>query len=335
MRIERHVDLSDYNTFAVKAYANSFARIESQAQIADIKAEILAAQQLLVLGGGSNVLFINDFSGLVIKNEIKGIEIIHETQTTISLRVGAGENWHQFVCYCVDHDYAGIENLSLIPGTVGAAPIQNIGAYGAELSEVFEFLEAIDLQSCKSRTFHLHECQFAYRNSVFKNYYRGRFLITHVTLKLSKLPQFNLSYAALETKFADGREINLKAIAQAVIEIRQSKLPDPKKIPNAGSFFKNPVVSTQHYYHLRRSFKQIPHFKVDEAHFKIPAAWLIEQCGFKGKQYVHAGVHDKQALVLINHNHANGGEIYGLAKLILRQVFEKFAIHLEYEVNII
>ncbi|MEM1243731.1 MAG: UDP-N-acetylmuramate dehydrogenase [Pseudomonadota bacterium] len=335
MLIEKHVNLKPYNTFAVNISTDAMIRLDSYATVTKISAEIRAANKLLVLGGGSNILFLNNFAGLILKNEFKGIELIRETEKEVLLRIGAGEIWHRLVCYCVEKGYVGIENLSLIPGTVGAAPIQNIGAYGVELCQVFESLEAIDLTTFNRETFYLADCQFGYRDSVFKQRYKDRFLITYVHLKLSKLPNYNLSYPALEAKLAECSAIDLKSIAQAVIEIRQAKLPDPQQVPNAGSFFKNPIVTKEHFYSLSASFTNLPCFKVNETAVKIPAAWLIEQCGFKGKRYLHAGVHDKQALVLINVNNAPGTEIYNLAKTIRQQVLEKFAIELEYEVNVI
>jgi UDP-N-acetylmuramate dehydrogenase len=333
--IEQNTDLTPYNTFAIKVYAKLFARVKQVSDLFALKPIIEPLEQVMVLGGGSNVLFLDNFKGLVIKNEITGIDIIEESEDHALVRFGAGENWHHCVCHCIAHAWYGIENLSLIPGTAGAAPIQNIGAYGVELQEVFYCLEAVNLDTMQTHTFYREDCGFSYRDSIFKHRYKGQFMITAVVLNLSKTPYYNLAYAPLAQHFSNGDTVNLRNVANAVIAIRQSKLPDPHVIPNAGSFFKNPIITRAHYYRLKMSYSQMPHYKMDDNHFKIPAAWLIEQTHFKGKRLAHAGVHDQQALVLINHDHASGQEILDLAQTIRRRVFEKFAIHLEYEVNII
>ncbi len=271
------------------------------------------------------------------KNEISGIETIKEDEEHIYLRAGAGENWHRFVMYCVDKGYAGIENLSLIPGNVGASPMQNIGAYGVEIKDVFYELEAFHIKDGELRKFSRDDCAFGYRESVFKNKYRGQFVITRVTYRLSKQPKFNTSYGAIQQELDKMgiQSLTIKAISQAVINIRTSKLPDPKEIGNAGSFFKNPQVKKQELNRLQETFTNIPFYEVDEQHVKIPAGWLIEQCGWKGYRKGDAGCYPKQALVLVNYGSATGEEIYELSEKIMNSVRERFNIILEREVNII
>jgi UDP-N-acetylmuramate dehydrogenase len=329
-------NLQSQNTFNVAATARYFSIIQSKVQLSDLLINH-SQKNICILGGGSNILFTKDFQGLVIKNCIRGIETIQETNDHIFLKIGAGENWHSIVLYAVERNLAGIENLSLIPGSMGAAPIQNIGAYGVELETVFFALDAIEIKTLKEKTFYHHDCCFGYRDSVFKHQFKNQFIITHVTLRLNKKPTFHLSYGNLQETLEtmNVQDITLRAVSDAVIKIRQSKLPDPKLIPNAGSFFKNPIIDKAHFEELQKMFPRIPHFPVDASSLKIPAGWLIEQCKWKGKRIGNVGVHDKQALVVINHNQGTGDEILKLTEKIQKDVKERFAIELVAEVNII
>lgn len=291
----------------------------------------------MVLGRGSNVLFTRGFTGLIAKNEIRGISIQKESHEDVLVSVGAGEDWHQFVLWCVERGYGGIENLSLIPGTVGAAPMQNIGAYGVELKEVFHSLEAYEIKTGKTITFFKEDCHFGYRWSVFKGELKDQYVITKVFFLLSKKPTFNISYGALEDTLQKMGvdELSLKAVSQAVINIRQSKLPDPFDIGNAGSFFKNPIVEKLHFEALEAQFPDIKGYPSGSEEIKIPAAWLIEHAGWKGYRDGDIGVHDKQALVLVNHGNGRGRDLFKLSQEILKSVDKKFGIELEREVNVI
>jgi UDP-N-acetylmuramate dehydrogenase len=291
----------------------------------------------MILGGGSNILFTHNVAGLVLKNEIKGIEKTGEDEDFVYVKAGAGENWHQFVLYCIAHNWAGVENLSLIPGNIGASPMQNIGAYGTELKDVFHELEAWHLQDGCLVKFGLADCGFDYRESVFKRQFRQQFAIVTVTYKLRKQPQFNTSYGAIaqELEKAGVQQLSLKAISDAVIRIRSSKLPDPAMIGNAGSFFKNPQVSERQFQSLKNRYPGIVGYPQEDGTVKLAAGWLIEQCGWKGYRKGDAGCHDKQALVLVNYGKASGGELYDLSTAILESVAEKFGVALEREVNIL
>jgi UDP-N-acetylmuramate dehydrogenase len=336
MKIERDFSLKDYNTFGIEAYAKYFATFGSVEELSSLVEEHSGIKSL-ILGGGSNILFTGNYDGLVLKNEIKGLEVVKEDEENIYIKVGAGENWHQFVMYCVEKNYGGVENLSLIPGNVGASPMQNIGAYGVEIKEVFHELEALHLKDNNCVKFRLLNCEFGYRESVFKKKYKDQFAILNVTYRLSKKPKFNTSYHALQEELEKIKvsELSVKAISQAVINIRQSKLPDPAKIGNAGSFFKNPEIGKQEFEQLQQLYSAIPSYKINEEAHKIPAAWLIEQCGWKGYRKGDAGCHEKQPLVLVNYYHATGKEIYELSEAIKISVKEKFDIELTREVNII
>lgn len=296
--------------------------------------------EFLILGGGSNVLLSKDYPGLIIRNNIKGKEIIAENEDEVLLKVYSGEIWHDLVMYCVDRNWGGIENLSLIPGTVGAAPMQNIGAYGVELEQVFNSLEAFDLHSFELKAFNKHACAFGYRESVFKKQFKGRYFIYSVTLKLSKKPVINASYgdilALLESRGLNADTAGIKDVSQAVIQIRQSKLPDPKELGNSGSFFKNPIITPEKFISLKSAFPDIKAYdQPDTGMLKVPAAWLIEHCGWKGKRVGNTGSHARQALVLVNYGGAKGQEIWQLAMDIIESVRLKFGIVLEPEVNII
>jgi UDP-N-acetylmuramate dehydrogenase len=336
--IRENVDISEYNTMGVAAKARYFVSAKSIEELRSILSDpTLRTVPKFMLGGGSNVLFVEDFDGLIIHMGIKGKEIVKENQEFVYLKVGAGENWHSLVIYCVEQGWGGIENLSLIPGSVGAAPIQNIGAYGVELEDVFEELEAIHLESGDLKTFSKSDCAFGYRDSVFKNQERGNYIITHVSLKLQKSPVVNTSYKALSEKLEDEGINNpgIKDISKAVIEIRQSKLPDPAEIGNTGSFFKNPVLDKPEFDKLEKDYPGIPHYPSGDDKVKVPAAWLIDQCGWKGKRFGDAGVHKMQALVIVNYGNASGKEIWELATKIQKSVQETFGVALTPEVNIV
>ena len=289
-----------------------------------------------ILGGGSNILFTKNVDALVVKNELKGIEVTEEDENYFYVKSGAGEVWHEFVIDCIKNNRAGIENLSLIPGSVGAGPMQNIGAYGVEMKDVFFELEAFDIHEKKFKTFSAGECHFGYRESVFKHELKNKYFITSVTFRLDKKPKFNTSYGAIEKELEkmNVHELSISAISQAVINIRSSKLPDPKITGNAGSFFKNPVVSAEKLSQLKKDFPEIVSYANGDD-FKLAAGWLIEKCGWKGKRFGDAGVHKDQALVLVNYANANGNEIYDLSSKILESVSEKFGVMLEREVNIL
>ncbi len=338
MQVHQNYSLKKYNTFGIDANAKSFATFSS----ADILEELLEnnkdVSKKMILGGGSNVLFTKDYDGLVLKNEITGIQIISEDDEFVYIKVGAGEVWHSFVLYCIKNNLGGVENLSLIPGNVGASPMQNIGAYGVEIKDVFYELEAFHLEEKTIQKFSAKDCEFGYRESVFKKKYKDRFVILNVTYRARKNPEFNISYGAIEDelKKMNIETLSVNAISEAVIHIRTSKLPDPKIIGNAGSFFKNPVLSNLELRELKiLSSEKIPFYQTDEEHIKIPAGWLIEQCGWKGFRKGDAGCYDKQALVLVNYGSATGIEIYNLSDEIKISVQEKFRVELEREVNIL
>lgn len=333
MSIKTNQPLQKYNSFRVKALADYFIEVGS---IDDLQSA-LPYNPKLVIGGGSNILLTQDFHGLVIKNNILGITPILEDDEHIWLTVSAGENWHQFVLYCLTHHYAGIENLSLIPGTVGAAPIQNIGAYGVELSSVFESLQAVDLNTGEIRQFTHQQCQFGYRDSIFKNSLKNRYCITHVTLKLSKKPKLNIEYGNIK-HMLKAMHIDVPSItdvSNAVIKIRQSKLPDPAQLPNAGSFFKNPIITKDNFKTLQQQFPEIPHYPQADDQIKIPAGWLIEHCGLKGIKQNGVGTHPEQALIIVNYTASKGKEIQAFADYIQQQVQDKFNLQLNPEVNFI
>lgn len=293
-------------------------------------------QPLKIIGGGSNILLTGDQDAYILKNEIKGIEVIDEDADEVLVKVGAGENWHNLVLWTISQNLGGIENLALIPGCVGAAPMQNIGAYGVEQESVFHSLKAIDLTEGTSKIFFREDCKFGYRDSVFKNELKGKYIITHVNYIFSKKHILNTSYGAIDQKLESKGIQNptIEDVATAVIEIRQSKLPDPKLIPNTGSFFKNPVVKKEVLEHIKKSYPEAVSYPVSENHVKIPAAWLIEKAGFKGKQVGDAGTHKSHALVLVNYGSATGKDMLDFAKSIQDGVEDMFGIRLEAEVNV-
>ncbi len=335
IRLLHDHSLLPYNTFGIDVKAERFTEVVSEEALK----EVLSGSQdqnRLILGGGSNLLFTRDVAGLVIRNGITGIELVEEDEASCKVRVGAGENWHQFVLYCVDQSYGGVENLSLIPGSVGASPIQNIGAYGTELKDVFEELEALDLEDLTVRTFSARDCEFGYRDSIFKRGAKGRFVITRVILRLSKNPQVNVSYGTLEQELErmGVGEVDIRAVSQAVINIRRSKLPDPEELGNAGSFFKNPVVNEAVFTRLKTENPGIKGYPLPGGEVKLAAGWLIEQAGWKGHREARCGVHERQALVLVNYGGASGEEVRRLSEKIRKDIRTRFGVELEPEVNI-
>lgn len=331
-----NVSLKPFNTFGLEASAERFAVFRSVEELQIALSKIDDAP-LLILGGGSNVLLTKDFEGIVLKNELKGIQILDEDESNVLVEVAAGENWHEFVLHCIEKNWAGVENLSLIPGTVGAAPMQNIGAYGIEIRQVFERLTAVEIATGKTHAFNNQDCEFGYRESVFKKSLKGKYIITSVVFKLDKVPSFNISYGAIkDTLNTMGvTELSIKAVSDAVIQIRQSKLPDPMEIGNAGSFFKNPEVDKIDFEGLKAEFTEMPGYQLPTHKVKIPAAWLIEQAGWKGKTFGEIGVHKNQPLVLVNYGNGKGKDLKDLAFKIQASVRDKFGILLTPEVNII
>ena len=337
-QVFENYSLKEYNTFGIDVQAHYFTIISSlESYVALLKTGQYAHIPHLFLGGGSNILCTKPIDALVVKNEIKGFEVIQEDEDHVILRSGAGESWDDLVSYAVQHNWSGIENLALIPGTVGAAPMQNIGAYGVEIKDTFDHLEALNLETLAVERFEKSQCQFGYRESYFKHEGKGKYLISTVCFKLSKKPNIKTSYGAIQTVLNE-KGINnptISDISQVVIEIRKSKLPDPKEIGNSGSFFKNPTVSSQEADRLISSFPGIPNYPVEAStDIKCPAGWFIEQAGWKGFRDGDAGVHVNQALVLVNYGHATGIQILAVAEKIKASVFEKFGISLETEVNI-
>jgi UDP-N-acetylmuramate dehydrogenase len=338
MKIKKNTSLKPYNTFGIDVKAKFFSEVTSEKQLKDIlSSDEYSNTPKLFLGGGSNILFTKDFDGLVLRISIQEIEKVSEDRETIKIKAGAGVIWHDLVLYCVERNYGGIENLSLIPGTVGAAPIQNIGAYGQELKNVFVSLNGVYVDSALSAEFKKNDCKFAYRESIFKNELKNKFIITYVTIRLSKNPILNINYGSIKSELGKlgSKDIGIKEVSDVITKIRQSKLPDPAVIGNAGSFFKNPVVSVEKFNRLKENFDDIIGFKLENGKVKIPAAWLIESCGWKGKKIGNAGTHTKHSLVLVNYGGAPGVEILNLAKEIRKSVYNKFGIKLNEEVNII
>lgn len=336
MQVERNKSLKKYNSFGIDATARQFLSVQTLEELKEALVEI-PKEQLFILGGGSNMLLTSNLDRFVIHIDLKGIEITAEDQETALVKVMAGENWHEFVLFCIENDLGGVENLSLIPGNVGTAPIQNIGAYGVELKDVFHSCEALEISSLKEKVFSLEDCEFTYRDSIFKSKNKGQYIITSVTFKLTKINhRKNISYGDIQKYLTENSILNpqIKDISEAVIAIRQSKLPDPKLLGNSGSFFKNPIIDLQRFNIFNKDFPEAPFYQVSDTEYKIPAGWLIENAGFKGKRFGDAGVHIKQALVLVNHGNATGEEIWNLALKIQKEVNHKFGISIEPEVNI-
>ena len=337
MLIKENISLKPLNTFGMDVRARWFVALNTIEQLKELfGSDDWKNKPRFILGGGSNILFTKDVDALVVRNELKGIEVVKEDADFIYVKAGAGEFWHEFVMDCIRTNRAGVENLSLIPGSVGAGPMQNIGAYGVELKDVFHELEAYHIAEGYTRTFSADECKFGYRESVFKHEMKNQFFITSVTFRLKKKPALNTSYGAIEKELeAMGvKELSIAAISQAVINIRSSKLPDPKVIGNAGSFFKNPVVSAEKHAQLKKDFPELVSYPSGND-FKLAAGWMIEQCEWKGKRFGDAGVHKNQALVLLNYGNAKGNEIYDLSTKVLESVKEKFGVLLEREVNVL
>lgn len=340
MQFQENYSLKSYNTFRIGAqarYFTSFISVDQLQEALEQAATLATARPPLVLGGGSNILLTGDVDGVVLHNGIKGIELLRQDDEFFYVRAGGGEVWHQLVLHCIGQGYAGVENMSLIPGCVGASPIQNIGAYGVELKDVFHELQAWHIHDKELHSFSLADCGFGYRESVFKGKYRGQYIITAVTLRLRRQPVFHTSYGAIEHELQrmDVQELSIRAISDAVIHIRQSKLPDPEVTGNAGSFFKNPSISFEQYEQLRAQHPSMPAFANADGSMKLAAGWLIEQCGWKGFRRGDAGCHPHQALVLVNYGNANGKEIFDLSQEILDSVKMKFGVMLEREVNIV
>ncbi len=337
--MENNVNLKELNTFGIEVFAQEFEILNSKEEaIHFFQTQDLEKKQFFILGGGSNLLLTEDFEGIVIQNKLKGFEVIEENADFIVLKVGAGENWHKFVLQCIDKGYAGVENLSLIPGNVGASPMQNIGAYGVEVKDLITEVETISVSTGEVQVFSNEECNFDYRSSIFKTTHKNQYFISSVNFKLSKKSEFNVSYGAIKSQLEhDGIELEsltIKAISDAVIAIRNSKLPDPSEIGNSGSFFKNPVVTKEFFEKLKNQFRDMPAYKLPKGDYKLAAGWLIEKTGWKGYTEGNYGVHKKQALVLVNYGGASGLEIYDLSERILLSVKDKFGVRLEREVNI-
>lgn len=336
MIIKENISLLSYNTFGIDAKADYFIEYNSVEELQTaLKSEIVKSNRLLHIGGGSNLLFMKDFKGVILHSAINFIKKVSEDADTVMLEVGAVVNWDDFVAYTVENGWGGVENLSLIPGEVGASAVQNIGAYGVEVQDVIIEVNAVEIETGELKTFSVEECQYGYRESIFKKELKGKYIITSVIFKLQKQAQFKLNYQHLEAEVLKNGDINLQNIRQTIIAVRESKLPDPKIFGNAGSFFMNPVISKAHFNELLAQYPQMPHYFVSETEEKVPAGWLIDQCGWKGKQIGNAGVHDKQALVLVNKGGATGAEIVYLAEQIQASVKSRFGIELRAEVNYI
>lgn len=337
MEIHTDYSLKSYNTFGIEAKAKQFVAVHSLVELQTVLTEN-PTNKKFILGGGSNMLLTQNIDALVIHVDLKGKEIIDENDDYAWVESQAGENWHEFVLWTIDQNLGGLENLSLIPGNVGTTPIQNIGAYGVEIKDTFVLCEALHIETQEHVVFKKEECKFGYRESIFKNEVKDEFIITSVVFKLTKRNhQLNTSYGAIETELANQQisKPTLKDVSNAVIAIRKSKLPDPKELGNSGSFFKNPVLLKSYFEKIQKQFPDIPHYVVSETEVKVPAGWLIEQAGFKGKRFGDAGIHKNQALVLVNYGQATGQEILAVAHNIQETILKTYGIQIEAEVNII
>lgn len=336
MNTNQHISLLSYNTFGIDAKADYFVEYDSIADLqAVLQMDIVKQNRILHIGSGSNLLFLKDFEGVVLHSAIKNITGTHEDVDSTYLEVGSGVVWDDLVAYCVLNGLGGIENLSLIPGEVGASAVQNIGAYGVEVQDIILEVNAVEIETATVRTFSNEECHYGYRSSIFKNELKGKYIITSVLFRLDKKPKFKLNYQHLEEEVLKCGDVNLQTIRQTIIAVRESKLPDPKVLGNAGSFFMNPIIAKTLFVSLQEKYPNIPHYVVSETEEKVPAGWLIDQCGWKGKQIGRAGVHNKQALVLVNLGGATGAEIVYLAEQIQASVKDTFGIELKPEVNYI
>jgi UDP-N-acetylmuramate dehydrogenase len=337
MEIQHNFSLKKYNTFGIEAKAKLFVAVQSQEDLKNILAAN-QSQQKFILGGGSNMLLTKDIDALVIHIDLKGKKITAENEDFVWVESQAGENWHEFVLWTIAQNFGGLENMSLIPGNVGTTPVQNIGAYGTEIKDTFVSCEAMTIENQAIKTFNKEECQFGYRESVFKNEAKNQYVITSVVFKLSKRNhKINISYGDISAELTKNDITNptLKDVSNAVIAIRQSKLPDPKELGNSGSFFKNPILLRSDFEKIHKQFPEMKYFDISETQVKVPAGWLIEQAGFKGKRFGDAGIHKNQALVLVNYGNASGQEILNVSKDIQKTIFSIFGIHIEAEVNII
>ncbi len=336
MLSEVNTSLLPYNTFGFDVHGSELIKIENKDQLKKLYAEEFFKSPFRVISGGSNLLLTQNIQEPILLIRIPGIEKIHETDEYVCIEFGAGENWHQCVLYCVENEWYGIENMSLIPGCIGAAPIQNIGAYGSELKDVFEALKAFNIETGEIENFNLDQCQFGYRDSYFKQQGKGKYIITSVILRLSKIAKINTQYGDIQNTLNQKNVLNptIKDVSNAVIEIRQSKLPDPAILGNSGSFFKNPVIEKSLAEKIQSTHADLKIFPASESMVKIPAAWLIEKSGWKGHKRSHVGVHEKQALVLVHYGGGSGDQIQELATDIQKDVAKKFGVHLEFEVNI-
>ncbi|WP_316801876.1 UDP-N-acetylmuramate dehydrogenase [Pedobacter nototheniae] len=337
LQIQENISLKPYNSFGIDVKAGFFTEIFNENDLkALFESDLIKSNQILIIGGGSNMLFTKNFEGLVIKMSIKGIsnEITGET---VKVTAGAGEVWNDLVNYCVQHGFGGIENLSLIPGTVGASPIQNIGAYGVELKDVFESCTAFEIETETFKTFNFDDCHFGYRESIFKGQLKGKYIITSVTFNLTTVAKVNTSYGAIEAELTNRNieEPDIADVSAAVSHIRVSKLPDPSTIGNAGSFFKNPIVEKYEFADVVANHPDVVHYPTPDGKIKLAAGWLIEQCGWKGKIVGRTGTWKNQALVLVNHGNATGTEVYQLSEQIIDSVKSTFGVTLEREVNIL
>lgn len=336
MIILKDVPLQQFNTFGIDVNAACLIEYFDVKELKEIlKSKLVDSQRLLHMGSGSNLLFLNDFNGVVLHSMMRSIDIVATDEQWVYVEVGAGVVWDDFVAFAVRKGWGGVENLSLIPGETGAAAVQNIGAYGVEVQSVIDRVKTIEVESRKIREFSNSECEYGYRESIFKTAQKGKYIVTSVVFRLERVPTFKLDYQHLEAEVLKNGAVNLENVRQTIIAIRQSKLPDPKVEGNAGSFFMNPVISKSLFTRLQSQFPEMPHYSVSETKEKVPAAWLIDQCGWKGKQIRNAGVHDKQALVLVNKGGATGAQIVSLAKKIQQSVKEKFNIKLTPEVEYI
>jgi UDP-N-acetylmuramate dehydrogenase len=337
MIIKENHSLKTYNTFGLEVKAHYFAIAKSVSDLQQLIRKHTLDRDILILGGGSNMLLTKDVDQLVILNRIEGVEVIEEDEETAVVKVGGGENWHEFVLECVRRNLGGVENLSLIPGTVGAAPIQNIGAYGVELKDTFERLEAVHLKTGDLKVFEAEDCQFGYRDSIFKRELKGQYAIVTVYFRLQKKANVNVSYGAITNTLHElgVTQPNIQQVSDAVVAIRKSKLPDPKVLGNSGSFFKNPELPKAQFEELQVRFPKIVHYPLPNGKVKVPAGWLIEQCGWKGKRVGNTGAYEKQALVLVNYGDATGAEVWQLAQDIAASVKEKFGVEIVPEVNVL
>lgn len=337
MEIVSHYPLKEHNTFGIAAFAKEFVQVHTIGELTEVLREN-KGRKLFILGGGSNMLLTQDIDALVIHIDLHGKKVVWQDDTHAHVKAMAGENWHEFVQYCIGNDFGGLENLSLIPGNVGTTPIQNIGAYGTEIKDTFLSCEAMDIATQEIKTFTLEECEFAYRESIFKNSLKDKYVIHSVTFRLTKTNhKINTAYGDIAAELTSKGVVvpTIKDVSDAVTAIRRSKLPDPKELGNSGSFFKNPIITAEAFEKAYLQHPQMPHYTISETTVKVPAGWLIEQCGFKGSRFGDAGVHARQALVLVNYGNATGQEILNLSKRIQQTVHDKFGIRIEAEVNII